>query len=131
MLASYAGSGISISTAVKLNVLPDVTAWDDDREPVANKRELLVSVIAKCVAVPVAVTDAPEIALSVTLRPDVSPSAGAEIVMLVVLPSVFVDVAAVYVDGSALQISTRFASVSRTVSPLSYTRSASVAISNS
>lgn len=120
-----------MSTAVRLNVLPDVTACDDDREPVANKRELIVSVIAKCVAVPVAVTDAPEIALSVTLRPDVSPSAGAEIVMLVVLPSVFVDVAAVYVVGSALQMSTRFASVSKTVKPLSYTRSAKVAISNS
>ena len=95
MLAPYAGSGISISTAVRLNVLPDVTDCEADREPVANRRELLVSVIAKCVAVPVPVTDAPEIALSVTLRPDVSPSVGAEIEMLVVLPRLFVDVAAV------------------------------------
>jgi hypothetical protein len=54
-----------------------------------------VSEIAKCVAVPVPVTEAPEIADRVTLRPDVSPLVGAEILMLVELPRVFVEVAAV------------------------------------
>lgn len=82
-----------MSVAVKLNVLPDVTACDADKEPVASKRVLDVSLIAKCVAVPVLVTDAPEIAESVTLRPLGEASAGADMLMLVSLPSVYVDVA--------------------------------------
>jgi hypothetical protein len=78
--------------------------------------------------VPVAVTDAPAIADSVTLRPFGDASAGADMLMLVSLPSVSVLVAAAYVVGSAEQISTLFASESKTVKPLSSTLSFNVAI---
>jgi hypothetical protein len=99
-----------MSVAVKLNVLPDVTACDADKEPVANKRVFDVSLIAKCVAVPVAVTDAAEIADSVTFRPLGEAPAGADMLMLFSFPSVSVLVAAAYVVGSAEHISTLFAS---------------------
>ncbi len=59
---------------------------------------------------PVPVTDAPVIAASVTLRPFGEVLAGAEMLMLVSLPSVSVLVAAAYVVGSDEHISTLFAS---------------------
>jgi hypothetical protein len=117
-----------ISDAVKENVFPDVTACDADNAPVASKRLFVVSLIAKCVAVPVPVTDAPVIADSVTFRPFGEASAGADMLMLVVLPSVVELVAAEYVVGSDEHISTLFASEFKTVKPLSSTRSFNVAI---
>jgi hypothetical protein len=78
--------------------------------------------------VPVAVTDAPVIADSVTLRPFGEASAGADMLMLVVLPRDAELVAAEYVVGSDEHISTLFASASKTVKPLSSTLSFNVAI---
>jgi hypothetical protein len=95
---------------------------------VASSRLFVVSLIAKCVAVPVPVTDAPVIADKVTLRPFGEALAGAEMLMLVVLPSVVELVAAEYEVGSDEHISTLFASVSKTVKPLSSTLSFNVAI---
>ena len=42
----YDGSGIPIVNDAKLNVFPLVTDCDADKEPVANRREFVVSTIA-------------------------------------------------------------------------------------
>jgi hypothetical protein len=90
-----------MSKAFSANVFPDVTVCPPELSaPVIKRREFVVSVIAKCVALPLPVTDAPEIADTVTFRPLVSPSVGADMLMLVVLPSVYVDVASAYDVGS-------------------------------
>ena len=49
---------IVISKAGKLNTLPDVTLCDVPNGPVASSLVADTSVIAKCVAVPEAVTEA-------------------------------------------------------------------------
>lgn len=83
------------SKAASENVLPSVTACEAESAPEASNRLLIVSVIAQCVAVPVAVTAPSENAATVTLRPVGVRSAGAPIEKDAILfPSVFVDVAA-------------------------------------
>ena len=52
-----------------VNVLPLVTDWEEESEPVASSRLLLVSSNAQCVAVPVAVTLPSVIAETVTFLP--------------------------------------------------------------
>lgn len=77
-----------ISNADISNKLPLLTDCEAFNAPVTNNLLFDVSVIAKCVAVPVPVTEASLIAAKVTLRPPPVLSAGEPILMLVVLPSV-------------------------------------------
>ena len=77
-----------MSRDVNEKEFPLETDCEADKEPVTNKRpDPLVSEIAKCVAVPPAVTEPPVICGTVTLRPDVSPSAGPVNVILVLFPN--------------------------------------------
>ena len=84
-----------MSKAARVNVLPDVTDCELAKAPTASSRELVVSVSAQCVAVPVAVTLPSVIAATVTLRPFGDAAAGAPTDGEVLLASVYVLVAAV------------------------------------
>lgn len=78
------------SNAPKLNVLPLVTDWLPLRLLAASRRLLLSSTSAQWVADPVALTLPSVMALTVTLRPLVSPSVGALTVGLALVPSLAV-----------------------------------------
>ena len=62
-----------MSNAGKLKTFPDVTLCDAPNVPVASNLVDDTSLIAKCVAVPVDVTDALAIAVLTTFLPELSP----------------------------------------------------------
>ena len=74
--------------AAKVNVLPEVTAWEAAKAPVASRREFAVSTMAQWVTVPVPVTEPSEIEATVTWRPFGDPAAGAPMESAVLLPLV-------------------------------------------
>lgn len=71
-----------------MNVFPLVTAWLDDKAPVAKRRELPVSTKAQWVAVDVDVTEPSEIADTTASRPFGDRSLGAATEGVNLFPSV-------------------------------------------
>ncbi len=85
--------------AVRVNVLPLVTPWLLARVFEARNRELVLSVKAQCVAVPVAVTDPSVMAETGTCLPFGLPASGAPTVGPDLFPRAYVLVASAKVAG--------------------------------